>query len=45
MEVEQMMACLLAEIRANNKKFEALQGTLISQMDAYHTKTEATMRR
>jgi hypothetical protein len=40
-----MMACLLAEIRANNKTFEVLQGTLIFQMDAYHIKTEGTMRR
>jgi hypothetical protein len=30
-----------AEIRANNEKFEVLQGTLFSRMDAYHAKTEA----
>jgi hypothetical protein len=30
-----------AEIRPNNK-FEVLQSTLVSQMDAHHIKTEAT---
>jgi hypothetical protein len=40
MEVEQLMVCQLAEIRANNRKFEVLQGTLVSRMDAHHAKTE-----
>jgi hypothetical protein len=54
--MQQMMACLLAEIRASQEhleeemlvkkeaskeKFEVLQGTLVSRMDAYHSKREA----
>jgi hypothetical protein len=30
-----------AEIRANNEKFEALRGTLVSRMDAHHAETDA----
>jgi hypothetical protein len=34
-----------AEISANNKTFEVLQGTLISQMDIHQARTEANQER
>jgi hypothetical protein len=36
-----MMTCLLAEIRANSKKFEVFCGTLISQLDIHQARTES----
>jgi hypothetical protein len=38
---EEMLAKMEVRIEANNKKFEVLQGTLISWLDAHHAKTEA----
>jgi hypothetical protein len=32
------------EIRANSEKFEVLQGTLISLMDAHYARTEANQK-
>jgi hypothetical protein len=40
MEMEQMMACLLAEIRTNNEEFEVLCGTLVSKLDILQAMTE-----
>jgi hypothetical protein len=51
-KLEQIVACLLAEmnameermeakIEANNEKFEALQGPLVSWMDILQDRTEA----
>jgi hypothetical protein len=37
--MEQIMACLLTEIRANNEKFEVLRGILVSRMDIQQIKT------
>jgi hypothetical protein len=46
--MEQMMACLLAEIRANNKKFEVLHGTRLptghlQSQDRGHSRRTAKM--
>jgi hypothetical protein len=35
-----MMEHLLAEIEANNEKFEALWGTILSRMDIHQARTE-----
>jgi hypothetical protein len=33
-----------AEIKANNKKFEVLQGTLVSRIDIHQARTEETIQ-
>jgi hypothetical protein len=40
MKMEQMTTCLLAEIRANNNKFEVFCGNLVSQLDIHQARTE-----